>query len=61
MSYIVDRISSNLRIDPDAGGQDHRRKREKPGHKADQADSVDISEEAKKLLQEADMEESTEA
>ncbi len=61
MSYIVDRISNNLRIDPDAGGQEQRRKREKPGHKADQADSVSISDEAKKLLQEAEVGETPEA
>ena len=47
MSYIVGRIPGELRIDPDAGGQERQRKREKPGHKAGGKDSVSISEEAR--------------
>ena len=48
MVYIVDRIPGNVRIDPDAGGQERQRKREKPAHKNDAGDSVSISEEAKR-------------
>ena len=48
MNYIVDRIPGNVRIDPDAGGQDRQRKREKPAQRSDAGDSVSISEEAKR-------------
>ena len=48
MSYIVDRIPGSIRIDPDAGGQERQKKREKPAHKAGHTDSVSISEEAKR-------------
>lgn len=48
MSYIVDRIPGSIRIDPDAGGQERQRKRERQAHKAGQADSVSISDEAKR-------------
>lgn len=61
MSYIVDRISGSLRIDPDAGEQGRQRKREKPAHKSEPADSVSISEEAKKLLEQAEAEDASEA
>lgn len=48
MSYIVDRIPGQIRIDPDAGGKERRPKRDKPGVKQDGADSVTISEEARR-------------
>ena len=48
MNYIVDKIPGRVRIDPDAGGQERQRKREKPAQKPDSADSVSISEEAKR-------------
>ena len=48
MGYTVDRIPGSIRIDPDAGGQERQRKREKPAHKPEQTDSVSISEEAKR-------------
>ncbi|QXE93113.1 hypothetical protein KP001_17990 [Geomonas subterranea] len=54
MGYSVDRISGGLRIDPDAGGQEHQRRRGKPAHKPEPADSVSISDEAKKLLEKAE-------
>jgi len=58
MSYSVDRIPGEVRIDPDAGGQERQRKREKPAHKAAGKDSVSISEEAKtRSLSERDAEE----
>ena len=47
MSYIVGRIPGEMRIDPDAGGQERQRKRERPAHKAGGRDSVSISEEAR--------------
>ncbi|GFO58569.1 hypothetical protein GMST_08940 [Geomonas silvestris] len=47
MSYSVDRIPGRLRIDPDAGGQERQRKREKPPEKKRGKDSVSISEEAR--------------
>jgi hypothetical protein len=47
MSYSIDRIPGELRIDPDAGGQERQRKRERPQHKADARDSVSISDEAR--------------
>jgi len=47
MSYIVDRIPGEVRIDPDAGGQERQRKRERPARKAGGKDSVSISEEAR--------------
>ena len=47
MSYIVGRIPGEVRIDPDAGGQERQRKREKPAHKAGGRDSVSISDEAR--------------
>lgn len=61
MSYIVDRISGSLRIDPDAGGQERQRKRDKPAQKSEQADSVSISDEAKKLLEASEIEDASEA
>lgn len=48
MSYVVDRIPGSIRIDPEAGGQERQRKREKPAQKSDGMDSVSISEEAKR-------------
>jgi len=58
MSYSVDRIPGEVRIDPDAGGQERQRKREKPAHKAAGKDSVSISEEAKtRSITERDAEE----
>ncbi len=48
MSYVVDRIPGSIRIDPDAGGQERQRKREKPSRKSEGMDSVSISEEAKR-------------
>jgi hypothetical protein len=47
MSYIVGRIPGEMRIDPDAGGQERQRKRERPAHKTGARDSVSISEEAR--------------
>ncbi|GFO67286.1 hypothetical protein GMLC_08650 [Geomonas limicola] len=47
MSYSVDRIPGQLRIDPDAGGQERQRKREKPPEKKGGRDSVSISDEAR--------------
>ena len=47
VSYSIDRIPGEVRIDPDAGGQEHRRKREKQAQKAGGRDSVSISEEAR--------------
>jgi len=47
MSYSVDRIPGRLRIDPDAGGQERQRKREKPPQKQGGRDSVIISDEAR--------------
>ena len=60
MSYSVDRISGGLRVDPDAGGQERQRKRDKQPHRAEQTDSVSISDEAKKLLEKAEDEETPE-
>ena len=58
MSYSVDRIPGELRIDPDAGGQGHQRKRERPQQKAGARDSVSISEEARtRSVSEQDAEE----
>lgn len=54
MSYVVDRIPGSIRIDPDAGGQERQRKREKPVRKSDGMDSVSISEEAKRRSSLAD-------
>ncbi|MBU5638621.1 hypothetical protein KOM00_17985 [Geomonas sp. Red69] len=56
MSYSVDRISGGLRVDPDAGGQEHQRRRGKSAQKSEPVDSVSISEEAKKLLEKAEAE-----
>lgn len=53
MSYIVDRIPEQVRIDPDAGGKERRSKREKPGAKQEGADSVTISDEARRRSAEA--------
>lgn len=50
MSYSIDRIPSQLRIDPDAGGQERQHKREKPPQKQGGKDSVSISEEARTRL-----------
>ena len=47
MSYIVGRIPGEMRIDPDAGGQERQRKRERPAQKTGARDSVSISEEAR--------------
>lgn len=47
MSYSIGRIPGQVRIDPDAGGQEHQRKREKPAQKAGGRDSVSISDEAR--------------
>lgn len=54
MNYIVGRIPGNVRIDPDAGGQERQRKREKPAQKPDAADSVSISDEARRRSAQAD-------
>ena len=48
MNYIVGRIPGNIRIDPDAGGQEHQRRREKPAQKTETGDSVSISDEARR-------------
>lgn len=48
MSYIVDRIPGSIRIEPDGGGQERQRKREKPAQKTGRTDSVSISDEAKR-------------
>jgi len=48
VNYIIDRIPGNVRIDPDAGGQERQRKRERPAQKNDPGDSVSISEEARR-------------
>lgn len=48
MVYIVDRIPGSIRIDPDAGGQERQRKREKQAQKSETTDSVSISDEAKR-------------
>ena len=48
MSYIVNRIPEQVRIDPDAGGKERRPKREMPGRKQDGGDSVTISGEARR-------------
>lgn len=48
MSYIVDRIPGESRIDPEAGGKERRPRRDKPGAKQDGADSVTISDEARR-------------
>lgn len=48
MSYVVDRIPGDIRIEPDARGQERQRKREKAIRKSDGVDSVTISEEAKR-------------
>ena len=48
MNYIVGSFPGNVRIDPDAGGQERHRKREKPAQKADTGDSVSISDEARR-------------
>ena len=47
MSFSVDRIPGQIRIDPDAGGQEHQRKREKQAKKGGGKDSVSISDEAR--------------
>lgn len=47
MSYSVGRIPGEVRIDPDAGGQERQHKREKAPRKAGGKDSVSISEEAR--------------
>ena len=47
MSYIVGRVSGEVRVDPDAGGQGRERKREKQTRKAGGRDSVSISDEAR--------------
>ncbi|QWV93084.1 hypothetical protein KP004_18245 [Geomonas oryzisoli] len=60
MSYSVDRISGGLRIDPDAGGQEHQRRRGRQAQKSEPADSVSISDEAKKLLEKAEAEDASE-
>lgn len=48
MSYIIDRIPERMRIDADAGGKERRPGREKPGAKQESADTVTISEEARR-------------
>jgi hypothetical protein len=48
MSYIVDRIPGNVRIDPDAGGEGRQRRREKRPPKGPTTDSVSISDEARR-------------
>ena len=47
MSYSVGRIPGGIRIDPDAGGQERQRKRERPAQQGGGRDSVSISEEAR--------------
>ncbi|MBJ6801263.1 hypothetical protein [Geomonas propionica] len=59
MSYSVDRISGGLKIDPDAGGQEHQRRRGRPAQKTEPADSVSISDEAKRLLEKAEAEDAS--
>jgi hypothetical protein len=61
MSYIIDGISGTRIIDPDARGQERQRKREKQAQKSEPTDCVSISEEAKKLLEEAEVGEASEA
>ena len=54
MNYIIDRIPGNLRIDPDAGGQERQRKRERPPQKSDAVDSISISDEARRRSAQGD-------
>lgn len=53
MEYVVDRIPGKVIIDPDAGGQGHQRKRERPAQQAE-GDSVSISDEARRRSTEAE-------
>lgn len=53
MDYVVGRIPGNMNIDPDAGGQGHQRKRERPAQKAEE-DSVSISDEARRRVNDGD-------
>ena len=53
MDYMVGRIPGNMKIDPDAGGQGHQRKRERTSQKA-REDSVSISDEARRRVTEGD-------
>lgn len=46
MEYTVDRIPGQLRIDPEAGGQERQKKREKQTPRPGK-DSVSISDEAR--------------
>jgi hypothetical protein len=48
MSYSVGRIPESMAIDPDAGGQGQQRKRERPAQRTGGADSVSISDEARR-------------
>lgn len=54
MDYIVGRIPGHVTIDPDAGGQEHRHKRNKPARKSEAADNVDISDEARRRSADGD-------
>lgn len=48
MSFSVDRIPGQVRIDPDAGGQERQRQREKSARQKGRGkDSVSISDEAR--------------
>ena len=47
MSYIVGRISGDVKIDPEAGGHGRQRKQKRSDHKAEGRDRVSISDEAR--------------
>lgn len=52
--YIVGRIAGNVMIDPDAGGHQQQRNRERSARKKEIADTVQISEEARKRSADGD-------
>lgn len=55
MDFNVDRIPGQLRIDPDAGGNGYQRRRERQEPKrVGGADSVSISDEAKRRSSEGE-------
>ncbi|MCM0081077.1 hypothetical protein L4X63_05695 [Geomonas sp. Red32] len=54
--YAVDRIPGSIFIDPEAGGEEHRRRRDHPAKKPAQADSVSISDEALRRCRQDDEE-----
>ena len=54
MDYIVDAISGRMTIDPDAGGQERGRERQRQAARRDAGDSVEISPEARVCSAERD-------